>query len=103
MRRYWFLVLLIFVFFVKIGVVDAFRIPRPPVFSLPLNQDQINQLNDTLENMWNLQNGEFNFDVVTAIKTGANNGDLWLLQTGNTTRIQYKWNNTIFTVTPDGY
>lgn len=82
--------------------VLAFRVSRPPSFSLPWTQDQINNLNDTLESFWNLQNGEFNLDIVTSAKTNAANGDIWLIQTGSIVRIQYKAINRVFSVTPDG-
>lgn len=83
--------------------VAAFRIPRPNTYSLPWTQDQINRLNDDLENLWNLQNGEFNFDIVTTQKTRAQNGDIWLLKTGTVVRIQVKGADGVFTFTADGY
>ena len=83
--------------------VLAFRIPRPLLLSHPLDQQQINQLNDTLENIWNLQNGEFNLDVVDTPKTNADVGDIWLVQTGAVVRLQYKGTGHVFTITPDGF
>lgn len=80
--------------------VMAFRIPRPPKFSIPWTQDQVNQLNDSLEWIWNLQNGEFNFDIVTTTKSNAGNGDMWIL-TGATAQIQIKVNGNIYTFNPD--
>jgi len=63
------------------GLVDAhaFRVLRPVTLSLPLDEDQINQLNDYNESIWNLQQGEFNFDIETTSKTGADNGDMWIV------------------------
>ena len=81
----------------------GFRINRPALFSEPIDKDQINRLNTYLEDVWNLQNGEFNFDINSSTKTNADNGDMWFIQTGSTVRLQFKANNHIFTITPDGY
>jgi len=97
MRKYWFLV----VFCVALAAnAFAFRNPRPATYSLPWTQNQIKNLNDDLENIWNLTNGEFNLDIVATTKTNANNGDVWLIRTGSTTYIQYK-DGRVFTVSPD--
>lgn len=80
--------------------VYAFRISRPQTFSLPWTQDQINSLNDTLQALWQLNLGEYNLDVVVSPKNNADNGDIWFITTGATTRIQYKANGQIFTVDP---
>ena len=92
-------------FFIILLIVTSlgFRINRPPLLSEPLDQEQINKINSYLEDVWNLQNGEFNFDIKTTTKTNADNGDLWFIQTGAVIRIQYKANDHIFTLTPDGY
>lgn len=82
---------------------DAFRISKPAVFSLPWTQDQVNQLNDTLDKIWNLQLGEFNADIVETSKVQADNGDFWFIMTPPVVRIQIKANNQIYTFTPDGY
>ena len=81
----------------------AFRIPSPPTFTLPWDETQITQLNDFALDVWNLTQGEYNFDIVTTTKTNADNGDLWLISTPPTVYIQYKANNHIFTITPDGF
>lgn len=98
--RQWILGLLLL-----FAVMDvwAFRIPRPSTYSLPWTQSQINKLNDDLENIWNLQNGEFNMDVVESTKSQADNGDFWLIVTGSTTHIQFKANDHVYTITPDGF
>ena len=81
---------------------EAYRIPRPENFNLPWTEEQMKKHNDSHEDLWNLQNGEFNFDIVTTSKIGANNGDLWFIQTGPTVRLQFKANNHVWTITPDG-
>ena len=93
------LVLLIIVFLTTTG----FRVLRPPTLSHPLDEEQVKKLNDYLEDIWNLQNGEFNFDNVTTPKTNANNGDLWFVTTGAITTIQYRADGVIFNVVPTGY
>lgn len=96
------LFLILFVIFMA-SPVYAYRIPRPDILQFPLTEDQIKQHNEAHEDLWNLQNGEFNFDIVTTSKTNADNGDFWFIQTGNTVYIQFKANNHIFTISPDGF
>jgi len=91
-------ILLAVLFILATTSVFAFRIPSPPLLTHPLNQNQINQLNDTLRNIWNLQNGEFNLDIVTTTKSNANNGDFWLIQTGAVVRMQFKALDRVFTI-----
>jgi len=80
--------------------VFAFRIPRPPLLSHPLDQQQINQLNDSLENIWNLQNGEFNLDIVTTTKSGADEGDFWIFNDGGTYKLEFFAGGSVRTITP---
>lgn len=83
--------------------VLAYRIPRPPLLSKDWTDDDINKLNESLDDIWNLQLGEFNFDIVTTTKTNADNGDLWIIDSGITsTWIQFKANDLIYTVTGGG-
>ena len=90
----WILLILLCLF---VSNVDAFRIPRPNTFFLPWDGDQMKQHNEAHEDLWNLSNGEFNLDIVTSAKTGADNGDIWLITTGLVTRIQYKAQGRVFT------
>lgn len=101
MSRARIIVLSVFIVLLATGVW-AFRIPRPLLLSHPLDQAQINHLNDVLENLWNLQNGEYNLDIVTSTKERANNGDFWLIQTGAVVRMQWKANGQIFTGKNEG-
>jgi len=96
------LFILILVFCVG-GTSFALRASRPPILTAPITEDQISQLNRHLENMWNVQSGRFESDVTTIPKTNAKDGELWFIETGTTTRIQIKSNNTVFTFTPDNY
>lgn len=89
------------IIFLLLGVLVfqtvAFRIARPPKISLPLTSSQVNKLNDYLENLWQLQQGEFNLDIVSTTKSNAGNGDFWIY-TGTTAAIEYKANGTIYRI-----
>jgi len=80
----------------------GWRMARPITLTHPLDDRQIRRLNDFLEDVWNLGNGRINMDVVTS-RTSADSGDIWLIQTGIITYIQYKNNGHIYTITPDGF
>ena len=95
MKRYYVYLIIISLFLAHNAY--GFRVSRPPTLSHPLNKEQVNQLNKYLESIWNLQNGEFNLDIVTATKANAQNGDVWIILTGSIAKIQFKANNTIFT------
>jgi hypothetical protein len=95
-------VIYILFFLMFFSVAEAYRIPRPEQFRLPWTDDQMKKHNDAHEDMWNLQNGQFNFDIVTTSKDKANNGDIWFIQTGNTVRLQFRANNHVWTISPDG-
>lgn len=96
-------------FLIAIGIVlcattaFALRVSRPLVLSHPITAEQVSQLNRFLEDVWNIQKGLFEFDVVTTSKANAKNGEIWFLQTGDVVRIQYKGAGHVFTITPDGY
>lgn len=99
MRTAW----LILAFALISTSVLAFRMERPITLTYPLDTRQVRKLNDTLQLMWDIQNGRQNFDVVTTSKTAADNGDLWIIQTANIAYIQIKSNDHVYTFTPDGY
>ena len=73
------------------------RVNRPYTLSYPITEEQVSQLNRYLEDIWNIQNGRFELDVVTTPKNNARNGEVWMIQTGATVRLQWKGNGTIFT------
>lgn len=56
------------------------RVNLPPVLSLPITDSQVSQLNQYLKDIWNIQNGRFELDVVTTSKTAAKNGEIWVYQ-----------------------
>lgn len=96
MRLSWVIIFLV-LWGLTVGA-EAYRIGKPQVFSLPWSQDQMNGLNDTLDRIWNLQQGEFNFDIVAVSKTKADNGDMWFIQTGPNVRLQFKANDRVYTI-----
>jgi len=78
------------------------RISRPITLKHPLDERQVRELNNVIEEIFNMQEGRFEFDVAEAVKTNARNGEVWILKTGNVSRIQFKANDQIFTLIPNG-
>ena len=74
----------------------GFRVSKPPVISYPLSKQQVEVLNKYLEDIWNMQNGRFQLDVVSSAKTSAENGEVWIV--GGT--MQFKSGGTVYTLTP---
>ena len=97
--------ILLYVFSILLisSLVYGYRISRPVTFTYPLDKEQVSKLNNYLEDIWTLQNGRFNFDVVTTTKSNADAGTIWFIQTGNVVRLHTKYNGHIFTFSPDGY
>jgi len=83
--------------------VEARRISRPQVFSLPWTDEQVTSLNNVQEDIFLMQKGRYELDIVTTTKTDANNGEIWIITTGGVGRIQYKSGDHIFTINPSGY
>jgi len=80
--------------------VDAFRMSRPPTLSHPIDQEQVNQLNASLDDIFNLSNGRFNLDIVTTTKTNASDGDIWILNDSGTYKLEFKAGDAVRTITP---
>ena len=62
----------------------AFRVPTPPKLT-DLNDAQVIQLNDFLDLLWQVVNGNYTMDFTTTNPDGArkgNKGDAVLLQSG---------------------
>lgn len=78
--------------------VYALRVSRPPKLTNPLDDGQVNQLNEYLEQIWYMQQGRHELDIVTTAKTNARNGEIWIIQTGAICRIQIKANNRVYTM-----
>jgi len=78
----------------------ALRASRPPVLTMPLTQDQLTQLNVYLNDLWNMQNGRFELDVVTSTKSSAKNGEIWVFNDSGTYKLQFKAGGSVRTITP---
>jgi len=73
------------------------RASKPIALKYPITEEQITQLNDFLQDIWYMQNGRAELDVVTSPKTNANNGEVWMIMTGGNVRLQFKANNQVYT------
>jgi len=80
--------------------VNALRISRPTEFQLPWTDEQVNDLNDTLEEVQNMQAGRFELDIVTTTKTNAKNGEIWIFNDSGTYKLEFKANDVVNTITP---
>jgi anti-sigma-K factor RskA len=80
--------------------VYALRIQRPLVLTYPLTQDQVSQLNKFLEEIWLLQQGRFELDIVTTTKSNAKNGEIWIFNDGGTYKLAFKAGGAVRTITP---
>ena len=54
----------------------------------PLTEGQISQLNKYLEEIWLIQNGRQELDVVSSAKSTPKNGEIWL--NSSTNQIQFR-------------
>ena len=77
----------------------ALRASRPLMLSYPVNQDQISQLNKYLEDIWNMQSGRFELDIVTTSKSSSKNGEIWIYNNAGTYSIQVKAGDVVRSVT----
>jgi len=99
-KKYWVFIVLFVLFTVN---SYAIRISRPTTFQLPWTDEQVGDLNNVIEQIFLMQQGRYEMDIETTAKSNANNGEAWLVITGNTVRIQFKGDGRVYTVTPDGY
>ena len=67
------------------GVCFAYRFHKPFTFQLPWTTGQMANLNTLADDVWNLQQGLYEADIVTTPKTNANNGEFWILDNEDTT------------------
>ena len=78
--------------------VWAYRIKRPLRLELPLTEEQVKELNNMMEEVFLLQQGRYEVDVVTTTKTNAKNGEMWILSSGGTFRLQTKAGDAVRSV-----
>jgi hypothetical protein len=93
-------ILLILLLISFTGNVYAFRITRPKTFELPWNNEQIKDLNDKMNELFVMQQGRFELDVVTTTKTNAANGEIWIFNDAGTYKLQFKAGDSVRTITP---
>lgn len=91
------IILIIFIFLTGMNVW-ALRINRPPSLGWPITQDEVSNLNKYLEDSYNIQQGRFELDIVTTPKFNAKNGEMWLIWSSPTVRLQFKARNTVWTL-----
>ena len=88
------------VFLLCASTVWALRISRPIILSFPPTQDEVKQLNRNLEDLWNIQNGRFELDIVTTTKSNVRIGEIWILNNAGTYSLQFKAGDSVRTLTP---
>lgn len=67
----------------------AFRASKPPRFTKLDDPVQLTQLNNTLEDLWNITNGRFSFSIRTT-DGNVDNGDVWILESGSTHQLKWR-------------
>lgn len=82
--------LLVILFLSLAGNAWSLRVAFPPTLSNPITDDQVATLNNYLKNIWDIQNGRFELDVVTTTKTSAKNGEIWILNNAGSYSLQVK-------------
>ena len=55
-----------------------------------------------MESTWNIQNGRIELDNPGTAKSNAKNGEMWILDTSVTSKLQYKSDDAVFTVCNEG-
>ena len=68
----------------------ALRVSKPLTLTYPITEEQVSQLNKYLEEIWLIQNGRFEIDVVTSPKTNAKTGEIWIYNNSGTYSLQVK-------------
>jgi hypothetical protein len=68
----------------------SLRVPFPPTLRSPIEEDQVASLNKYLKDLWDMQSGRFELDVVTTTKSNAKNGEIWIYNNAGTYSLQVK-------------
>ena len=79
------------------GIAHAYRASRPTPMRLPLDDNQITELNNSIENLWNITNGRYSLNIVTSNPDGTTRGkvgDMLLLSTGGTYYLEINVDNS---------
>ena len=80
--------------------VFGLRMTRPTVFKLPWTDAQLTDLNNILEELFNMQKGRYELDIVTTTKSNANNGEAWIFNDSGTYKLQFMAGDAVKTITP---
>jgi len=74
------------------------RVSFPPTLSNPITDDQLATLNRYMKDLWDMQSGRFELDVVTTTKSNAKNGEIWIYNNSGTYYLQVKAGGTVRSV-----
>ena len=96
------LLLILLFLFISVNAY-AVRISRPITFRHPIDKDEVDEINNIFEQIFLMQEGRYEADIVSTTKTNAKNGELWLIATGSTVKIQFKAGGHVYTLSPDGF
>jgi len=80
--------------------VYALRITKPPRLIHPLTEEQVINLNNSIEDLWNISNGRLQLDIVTTTKALPSNGEVWIFNDSGTYKLEFRANDTTHTITP---
>jgi len=92
---------IIFLLITWVSTSYAWRMSRPITLTHPLDERQVRNLNDILQDIWNLGNGRLNLDIVTTTKSNPDNGDVWIFDDSGIMKIQARIGGTTYTWTSD--
>ena len=91
--------------------VEARRISRPDVYKLPWSDEQITNLNNIQEDIFQMQKGRYESDIVSTTKSSPNNGEMWITTgivagvalTGQIAEVNYRTGDENFVLSPAVY
>lgn len=70
------------------GIALGYRAPKPTQFTLPWDDNKVSELNNALENLWNITNGRYVPETTSSIPTAsADEGDIKIYSSGGTYQI----------------
>jgi hypothetical protein len=93
-----FVILLLLVTFALCINSYALRIQRPRHFTYPMTESDVTELNSALEQLFLMQQGRFELDKVSAAKSAANTGEIWVRQTGTDNFFEVMIDGTVYSI-----
>jgi hypothetical protein len=90
---------------------QARRISRPDSFKLPWTEEQVTDISNTLEDIFNMQKGRYEHDIVSTTKSNPNDGEMWITTgivgavalTGQIAEVDFRAGGVNYTLSPDVY